>query len=241
MVVSMFPNIQHLSFIKKNSKKLHRLASTASDREGTKYQWKFGFFMINSTKRGLYWSFWCQGWSDHQFCTLKKNQNNYYVIFQKFDTHQIAFLMTCQRQKNQYFNFQDYKNLTLFSTFGMRSHCSNQDDPTTILTFGRDFFFTSAVASRIDFSFSSMFSSFVQLWSRSSYITGIKIPFPVVQPAAWNRRFTDSPQCSMATAYLNKMKTWWQILPQHQSTQYTPNISDQNLLWKISLNVSVVK
>ena len=55
-----------------------------------------------------------------------------------------------------------YKKLTLFSTFGMRSHCSNQDDPTTILTFGRDFFFTSGVASRIDFSFSSMFSRFVK-------------------------------------------------------------------------------
>ena len=38
MVVSMFPNIQHLSFIKKISKKWHRLASTASDRKYAKIQ-----------------------------------------------------------------------------------------------------------------------------------------------------------------------------------------------------------
>ena len=66
MVVCMFPNIQHLSFIKENSKKLHMLASTASNREDTKYQWKMGFLIIYSTKRDQYCSFWCQEWSDHQ-------------------------------------------------------------------------------------------------------------------------------------------------------------------------------
>ena len=28
---------------------------------------------------------------------VEKNQNKYYEIFQKFDTYQITFLMTCQR------------------------------------------------------------------------------------------------------------------------------------------------
>ena len=39
---------------------------------------------------------WHVGCLNSQFCTLKKN---YYVIFRKFETYQIAFLMTCQRQK----------------------------------------------------------------------------------------------------------------------------------------------
>ena len=30
---------------------------------------------------------------------VEKNQNEYYVIFRKFFTYQIAFLMTCQRHK----------------------------------------------------------------------------------------------------------------------------------------------
>ena len=31
---------------------------------------------------------------------VEKNQNKYYIIFRKFDTYQIAFLMTCPRHKN---------------------------------------------------------------------------------------------------------------------------------------------
>ena len=50
----------------KKSRKFHRLASTAFDRGGTKYQKKIGFLMINSTKMDPFWSFWCRGWSDHQ-------------------------------------------------------------------------------------------------------------------------------------------------------------------------------
>ena len=51
----------HLSFVNQFSK-----ASTASDRKGTKYQWKIGFLRIQSTTRDLCWSFWWQGWSNNQ-------------------------------------------------------------------------------------------------------------------------------------------------------------------------------
>ena len=40
-------------------------ASTASVRKGAIYWWKFGFFMLHSTKNHQYWLFWCQWWSDH--------------------------------------------------------------------------------------------------------------------------------------------------------------------------------
>ena len=47
------------------------LASTASKRKDLRYQLKIGFFIVPYTKvpytkRDFYWSFWCQGWSNHQ-------------------------------------------------------------------------------------------------------------------------------------------------------------------------------
>ena len=42
------------------------VASTAPNRKSTKYQWKIGFFRIQSTTRDLCWSFWWQGWSNNQ-------------------------------------------------------------------------------------------------------------------------------------------------------------------------------
>ena len=43
------------------------MASTASERKDLRYQLKIGFLIIPYTKRDLYWSFWCQGWSYHQY------------------------------------------------------------------------------------------------------------------------------------------------------------------------------
>ena len=51
MVPSGFRRCGYLCFINQFSKKWPRLASTASDRKSIKYQWKFGFSMINSKKR----------------------------------------------------------------------------------------------------------------------------------------------------------------------------------------------
>ena len=48
----MFSSNGHLIFDPYISYKCQRLASTASERESTKYHRKTGFFMINPTKRG---------------------------------------------------------------------------------------------------------------------------------------------------------------------------------------------
>ena len=48
------------------SKKYHRLALTASDRKYLRYKLKVEFLITSFTKRDSYWSFWCQGWSNHQ-------------------------------------------------------------------------------------------------------------------------------------------------------------------------------
>ena len=62
----MFLRFGHLSSINQFPKKLQRLASTASDRKSTNYQWKIGHFRIQSTTRDLCWSFWWQRWSNNQ-------------------------------------------------------------------------------------------------------------------------------------------------------------------------------
>ena len=67
MVYSGFRRCGHLSFIKQFWKKWHGLASTASDREGTRYQWKMVFSDIHSTIKDQYWLLWCQEWSCHQY------------------------------------------------------------------------------------------------------------------------------------------------------------------------------
>ena len=52
--ICIFLSMGLLSFINQFSKKnLSRLALTASDRKGTKYQWKIGFLVIHSQNRTI--------------------------------------------------------------------------------------------------------------------------------------------------------------------------------------------
>ena len=66
MVPSGFRRFGNLCIINHFSKKWHQPSSTASNRKSIRYQWKIGFLMIHATKMDQRWSFWCQGWSNHQ-------------------------------------------------------------------------------------------------------------------------------------------------------------------------------
>ena len=63
-------------------------------------------FWIFKILRNIYFCFFfnVQNWDSQQGRDSCLKINKYYVIFRKFDTYQIAFLMTCQRHYSRHYS-----------------------------------------------------------------------------------------------------------------------------------------